>query len=345
MLALPLSTNAIEINGDAVVKDSLKVDFIYVDDSTRIDIYLHQEDSDTSVFDATWFWAQNENINLNELGNIEADKSFNMSNKTLTWDFVNPAGGMVFNVSGAFSGDFIELQQQTGNPGQTHLLHAVAADNNVVGLHIEVTADTNSEFTGGTVYGDSLDFTQIKEGGDFVLAFTDTGATIVTVSDTTILSAQFATKQPLEGTLTDIADGTIAEDLVNTANPWADNEVADDLTASSYLPLAGGSVTGYTELGESSPAIKFKTFTGTTGASEGDLSSFAHGLTASKILMITAMVDGGSNVFVPPAFTRGNEFQYDVYVNGATNITLGLSATNSGNITSAGYKVTVMYEE
>jgi len=36
--------------------------------------------------------------------------------------------------------------------------------------------------------------------------------------------------QPLEATLTDIADGTIAENLVNTANPWADNEVANNLT-------------------------------------------------------------------------------------------------------------------
>lgn len=36
--------------------------------------------------------------------------------------------------------------------------------------------------------------------------------------------------QPLESTLTDIADGTIAENLVNTANPWADNEVADAIT-------------------------------------------------------------------------------------------------------------------
>jgi len=36
--------------------------------------------------------------------------------------------------------------------------------------------------------------------------------------------------QPLESTLTDIADGTINENLVNTANPWADDEVANDLT-------------------------------------------------------------------------------------------------------------------
>jgi hypothetical protein len=36
-----------------------------------------------------------------------------------------------------------------------------------------------------------------------------------------------------DATLTDIADGTIAEDLVNTANPWADNEVANTLTVTA----------------------------------------------------------------------------------------------------------------
>src|SRR3990167_2359233 len=34
-----------------------------------------------------------------------------------------------------------------------------------------------------------------------------------------------AAYQPLETTLTDIADGTIDENLVNTANPWAENEI------------------------------------------------------------------------------------------------------------------------
>jgi len=43
-------------------------------------------------------------------------------------------------------------------------------------------------------------------------------------------SAIASAYQPLEATLTDIADGTIAENLVNTANPWADNEVTSDLT-------------------------------------------------------------------------------------------------------------------
>ena len=37
---------------------------------------------------------------------------------------------------------------------------------------------------------------------------------------------------------------TITGNWVNTANPWADNEVADDITVSNYLPLAGGTLTG-----------------------------------------------------------------------------------------------------
>ena len=37
---------------------------------------------------------------------------------------------------------------------------------------------------------------------------------------------------------------TITGDWVNTAHPWADDEVADNITASNYLPLAGGTMTG-----------------------------------------------------------------------------------------------------
>lgn len=46
----------------------------------------------------------------------------------------------------------------------------------------------------------------------------------------TIVGDSVANYQPLDATLTDIADGTIAENLVNTTNPWADNEVANNLT-------------------------------------------------------------------------------------------------------------------
>lgn len=49
--------------------------------------------------------------------------------------------------------------------------------------------------------------------------------------------------QPLEATLTDIADGTITENLVNTANPWADDEVADTITAGNLEGTDLGTLT------------------------------------------------------------------------------------------------------
>jgi hypothetical protein len=80
---------------------------------------------------------------------------------------------------------------------------------------------TDATGAGGAAYADSITHDGRHIPGDSVITDAE-GA------------ARF---QPLEATLTDIADGTIAENLVNTANPWADNEVADNITASSYLLL------------------------------------------------------------------------------------------------------------
>jgi len=52
------------------------------------------------------------------------------------------------------------------------------------------------------------------------------------------------TYQPLEATLTDIADGAIAEDLDNTANPWADDEVVDDITLTNLSQITTKPITG-----------------------------------------------------------------------------------------------------
>ena len=43
--------------------------------------------------------------------------------------------------------------------------------------------------------------------------------------------------QAWDAQLDDLADGTLTGDFINTAYPWANNEVADDITASNYLLL------------------------------------------------------------------------------------------------------------
>lgn len=83
--------------------------------------------------------------------------------------------------------------------------------------------------------------------GEYPLGVDASGA-VESCTDATTEIAAYA--QPLEATLTDIADGTIIEDLVNTANPWADNEVANDITASNYLPLTGGTMSGSIAMGD-----------------------------------------------------------------------------------------------
>lgn len=73
----------------------------------------------------------------------------------------------------------------------------------------------------------------------------DLASNLITIDDTKWASdaGVAASYQPLEATLTDIADGTIAEDLVNTANPWADNEVADTITAGNVEGTDLGTLT------------------------------------------------------------------------------------------------------
>lgn len=77
-------------------------------------------------------------------------------------------------------------------------------------------AETDGDLTYNPSTG-TINATALTEGG--------TGVYNTTESD--------AAYQPLEATLTDIADGTISENLVNTTNPWADNEVSDTLTSST----------------------------------------------------------------------------------------------------------------
>jgi hypothetical protein len=52
--------------------------------------------------------------------------------------------------------------------------------------------------------------------------------------------------QPLDAQLTDLADGTLAGNFVNTANPWADNEVSDTLTVTGYMQ--DGDINTFAEL-------------------------------------------------------------------------------------------------
>lgn len=90
------------------------------------------------------------------------------------------------------------------------------------------TTNNQLQFVGNGDIGATIDLdTGIIDATDY----TDDGTNINTLYEAK------------EATLTDIADGTIAENLVNTANPWADNEVADDVTAGNVEGTDLGTLT------------------------------------------------------------------------------------------------------
>jgi len=81
------------------------------------------------------------------------------------------------------------------------------------------------------------------------IEWSDTTNVIVTVSDTSVLSTRISGKAD-SGSVAYLAqDETITGNWVNTANPWTDDEVADNITVSGYQPIHASltSISGLTE--------------------------------------------------------------------------------------------------
>jgi hypothetical protein len=100
----------------------------------------------------------------------------------------------------------------------------------------------------------------------------------------------------------------------------------------------------YTALGESSPAIKMKKLTGTTGAAEGDSVTVAHGLTSTKIINAAAQVWFAAGSAVPHGYAHDAGFEFHVAFNG-TDVYIRNHPTNSENILSKAFTVLITYEE
>lgn len=109
-------------------------------------------------------------------------------------------------------------------------------------------------------------------------------------------------------------------------------------------PSAKLEVNGYTKLGSDAPAVKVKKLTGTTSAIEGFNVNVPHGVTDSKIISVSILVESSTGNFTPPSFTHfsGYEYNFDI-LNGAVWI-FNVSG-NSGNILSKPFKVLITYEE
>ena len=106
---------------------------------------------------------------------------------------------------------------------------------------------------------------------------------------------------------------------------------------------ANADINGYTQLGESSPAIKMKKLTVNTPAAQGGFTFVAHGLTQSKILSISALVTVPGGYQIIPNHEQAG-YKYTLNVDNA-NIAVGAVSGNSGSILNMPVKILIVYEE
>lgn len=92
----------------------------------------------------TWS-VESDKISLDKIQTPAADAAITMANKTLTWNFTNPSGGMGWNFTGAAAGHSLEIMQSGGNPGaDMHLLHIEAEDADPTALHLTPGSATST---------------------------------------------------------------------------------------------------------------------------------------------------------------------------------------------------------
>jgi hypothetical protein len=93
------------------------------------------------------------------------------------------------------------------------------------------------------------------------------------------------------------------------------------------------------------PAIKIKQLTGTTAATEGGIASIAHGLTVSKIVSVTVLVNHSANAFVCSGYqTQYVGLNFSISIS-AVDIQIVNHPTDSENILSKPVTITVIYTE
>lgn len=120
--------------------------------------------------------------------------------------------------------------------------------------------------------------------------------------------------------------------------------ILNDYLRISHTQNGTINTTSFSILGDESPAIKIKRLTGTTGASEGDAISIAHGLSLSNIIGVNVLVTATNGNKITPSFLEVNEFQYGAFIL-ANDVLVVLSATNSGSIVNGEITVLVTYVE
>lgn len=100
---------------------------------------------------------------------------------------------------------------------------------------------------------------------------------------------------------------------------------------------------GLSEVNDPTKTAKVKKLTGTTASTQGATATVAHGLDGTKIIGMTCIVNHASGQGMLPNQFFNTGYQYDVNFS-ASIININNHATNSANILSKPFIVTIFYE-
>ncbi|MEO6883546.1 MAG: hypothetical protein ABI199_05935 [Bacteroidia bacterium] len=103
-------------------------------------------------------------------------------------------------------------------------------------------------------------------------------------------------------------------------------------------------VEGFTKMGNNAnaPIIQMETLTGTTSATSGGTVAIPHGLTSTKILSVTVLVQYSPNNFIPPEYKLSTNYQYNFYISN-TNIVVWSYTGNDANILGKPLTILITY--
>ena len=164
---------------------------------------------------------------INALANPTASKTFSMGGNTLTFGFTNPVGGMLFNMTGGWSGHVFEIMDTSvaADAITDHLIHVETSRENVLAGHFvnnhangrALHAEGKARIDGEITLGDFTVAGFVKNNASGVLS----GGSSLDAGDINLVSWVTGTANRI--TVADDGDGTITlsgpQDIHTGASP------------------------------------------------------------------------------------------------------------------------------
>lgn len=246
---------------------------------------------------------------------------------------INILGCLLFPIMTTVGYAYTEVRIVGINAGVR--LSSPTFDGNIAGtgqLDIDGTANFGSSVTvvGGLGVGGTLGVT-----GHSTLATANTSS--LTSSSLTVTGNAFS----VGGSTLVVTGGKVG--IGNTAPTTKLHVSSGTLTVDGSG--AGIINSGFTTLGSAAPAIKMITISTTTAMTEGGNIIVAHGLTASKIISMSAMALVSTSYFPPNLnYSAGAGYEYQLYHN-SSDIIITNHATLSENILNKPLEIVITYKE